>query len=73
MINTTDFLNALRNFEYVVEQKNLPKNIKEQLKIHLLSEIDTLVLDICNIDLDDEMEVIDTKYKFCSIEALKNL
>ena len=55
MINTTDFLDALRNFEYVAKQ-NLPKDLKERLKIHLLNEIDKLVEDIWDVDLDDEVE-----------------
>lgn len=68
MINTTDFLGALRNFEYVAKQKELPKDLKERLKIHLLNEIDKLVEDIWDVELDDEMEVIEGIN-----EALKNL
>ena len=68
MINTTDFLDALRNFEYVAKQKDLPKDLKVGLKIHLLNELNKLGSDICNIDFDDEMEVIEG-----TNEALKNL
>ena len=71
MINTTDFLNALRSFEYVAEQKNLPKDLKERLKIHLLNEIDKLVEDIWDVKLDDEIDEMEI---FEGInEALKNL
>ena len=58
MINTTDFLDALRNFEYIANQKDLPKDLKVDLKIHLLNELNKLGSAICNIDLDNEMEVI---------------
>lgn len=68
MINTTDFLNALRTFEYVAKIKNLPKYFKVKAKIHLLIEHSKLGLDICNIDLVGEMEVIEG-----TNEALKNL
>lgn len=71
MINTTDFLNALRSFEYVAEQKNLSKDLKTQVKKQLLNELSKLVEAICNIDLGgeiDEMEVIKG-----TNEALKNL
>ena len=68
MINTTDFLDALRNFEYVAKQKDLPKDLKVGLKIHLLNELNRLGSAICNIDLDDEIEVIEG-----TNEALKNL
>ena len=68
MINTTDFLDALRNFEYVAKQKDLSKDLKVGLKIHLLNELNRLGSAICNIDLDDEMEVIEG-----TNEALKNL
>ena len=68
MINTTDFLDALRNFEYVAKQKELPKDLKVGLKIHLLNELNRLGSAICNIDLDDEIEVIEGTNEF-----LKNL
>ena len=68
MIITTDFLNALRSFEYVAKQKNLPKDLKVQVKKQLLNELSKLRLAIHNIDLDDEMEVIEG-----TNSALKNL
>ena len=68
MINTTDFLDALRNFEYVAKQKDIPKDLKVGLKIHLLNELNRLGSDICDVDLGDYPEVIEG-----TNEALKNL
>ena len=68
MINTTDFLDALRSFEHIAKQKDLPKDLKVGVKIHLLNELNRLGSAICNIDLEDEMEVIEG-----TNEALKNL
>lgn len=68
MINTTDFLNALRNFEYVAKQKDIPNDLKVGLKIHLLNELNKLGSAICDVDLGDEMEIFES-----TNEALKNL
>lgn len=68
MINTTDFLDALRNFEYVANQKDLPISLKIQVKKHLFNELSKVEEAIYNIDLEDEIEVIKG-----TNEALKNL
>lgn len=51
MINTTDFLDALRNFEYVAKQKDLPKDLKVEVKKHLLNELERLKRNIDYVDL----------------------
>lgn len=68
MINTTDFLDALRSFEYVAKQTDLPKDIKVKAKKHLLYEHSKLEDDICEVDLGDEMEIFEG-----TNQALKNL
>ena len=68
MINTTDFLDALRSFEYVIKQKHISKDFKIQAKKHLLNELEKLENEIRDVDLGDEMEVIEGTNK-----ALKNL
>ncbi len=68
MINTTDFLDALRSFEYVVEQKNLTTDLKTQVKKQLLNELSKVEEAIYNIDLGDEMEIFEG-----TNETLKNL
>ena len=68
MINTTDFLDALRSFEYVIKQKHISKDFKIQAKKALLIEIERLEEQIRDIDLGDEIEVIKG-----TNEALKNL
>jgi len=52
MINTTDFLDALRNFEYVAKQ-NLPKDLKVNAKIHLFNELERLKRKIDYVDLGE--------------------
>jgi len=68
MINTTDFLDALRSFEHIAKQKDIPNYFKRQAKIYLLIEIDRIKNQIENVDLDDELEVIEG-----TNETLKNL
>lgn len=68
MINTTDFLDALRSFEYLAKQKDFSKYFKIKAKEYLLKELSKLEADICEIDLGDELEVIEG-----TNEALKNL
>ena len=53
MINTTDFLDALRNFEYVAKQKDLPKDLKVNAKIHLFNELERLKRKIDYVDLGE--------------------
>ena len=71
MINTTDFLDALRNFEYVAKQKDLPKSLKTQVKKHLLNELNRLVANICDAGLGNEIDEMEI-FKGTN-EALKNL
>ena len=68
MINTTDFLNALRSFEYVAEQKDLPMFLKTQLKKQLLNELSKVEEAICYTELGDTPEI----FKGTN-QALKNL
>ena len=68
MINTTDFLNALRHFEYVAESKHSSKALKVEAKKNLLYELDKVVADIVDIDLFGTPEM----FKGTN-EALKNL
>ena len=68
MINITDFLDALRSFEHIAKQKDLPTSLKIQVKKHLLNELEFLKDQIIDVDLGDEMEVIKG-----TNEALKNL
>lgn len=68
MINTTDFLDALRNFEYVAKKKDFSKYFKIKAKEYLLKEIKRIKNQIENVDLDDEIEVIKG-----TNEMLKNL
>ncbi len=68
MINTTDFLDALRNFEYVAKQKDLPKDLKIKAREEVIFQLGLLEDDICNIDLGDEMEIFEG-----TNETLKNL
>ena len=58
MINTTDFLDALRNFEYVAKQKDIPTSLKIQVEKHLLNELWKLENEIRDVDLGNEIEVI---------------
>ena len=49
MINTTDFLNALRHFEHVAESKHLSTDLKIEAKKHLLYELGKVEADIYDI------------------------
>ena len=42
MIDTTDFLNALRHFEYAVEFKHLPVEFKIKARDNFLNEVEKL-------------------------------
>jgi len=53
MINTTDFLDALRTFEAVEKKEYLPNHFKRQAKIYLLIEIDRIKNQIENVDLGE--------------------
>ena len=68
MINTTDFLNALRYFEYVAESKHFSTDSKVEAKKNLLYEIDKVVADIVDVDLFGTPELFEG-----TNEALKNL
>ena len=68
MINTTDFLNALRHFEYVVDSKYLSPAFKIEAKKALLYELDKIVVDIVNIDISATPELFEG-----TNNALKNL
>ena len=56
MINTTDFLNALRYFEHVAEQKHIPKDFKIKVRADLLDEIERLKEQINEVDLGEEIQ-----------------
>ena len=51
MINTTDFLNALRHFEYEAELKHIPKDFKIKVRDNLLDEVEKLKKQINEVDL----------------------
>lgn len=68
MINTTDFLDALRNFEYVAKQKDFSKYFKIKAKEYLLKELKRIENQIKNVDLGDDSEIFEG-----TNEALKNL
>ena len=69
MINTTDFLDALRYFEYMLAQKRMQMDFKVIAKKQLLKELSKVRKAINNMDLgDDYVEVIKG-----TNEALKNL
>jgi len=69
MINTTDFLNALRLFEHVAESKHLPTQLKIKARDNLLDEVEKLKDQINEVDLGEE-----TPELFQGVNnALKNL
>ena len=69
MINTTDFLNALRSFEHVADSKHLPIEVKIKLRDSLLAELEKLKDEISEVDLGEEItEIIEGVNN-----ALKNL
>ncbi len=51
MINTTDFLNALRLFEHVSESKHLSTQLKIKVRADLLNEVEKLKDQINEVDL----------------------
>lgn len=55
MINTTDFLNALRSFEYESEQKHIPTELKIKVRENLLNEVEKLIEQINEVDLGEEI------------------
>jgi hypothetical protein len=55
MINTTDFLNALRSFEYEAEQKHIPTEFKIKVRDNLLNEVEKLKGEIEAVDLGEEI------------------
>jgi hypothetical protein len=55
MINTTDFLNALRCFEYEAEQKHIPTEFKIKVRKNLLNELEKLKDQINEVDLGEEI------------------
>ena len=69
MINTTDFLDALRLFEHVAESKHLPTEFKIKVRKNLLNELEKLKDQINEVDLGEETpELFEVIY-----HALKNL
>ena len=55
MINTTDFLNALRHFEHVAESDDLPIALKKDVKDSLLHQVEILKQQINEVDLGEEI------------------
>ena len=55
MINTTDFLNALRHFEYVANSKHFSTELKIKVRKILLDEVEVLKDKINEVDLGEEM------------------
>ena len=68
MINTTDFLYALRYFEKISEEHKHEIDFKIKVKKDLLNELEFLKYQIIDVDLGDYTEVIEG-----TNEALKNL
>ena len=54
MINTTDFLNALRLFEHVAESKHL-QTLKIKVRDDLLNEVERLKQQINEVNLGEEI------------------
>ncbi len=55
MINTTDFLNALRLFEHVADSKLLAVELKIKVRADLLDEVEKLKQQINEVDLGEEI------------------
>ena len=51
MINTTDFLNALRHFEHAAKSKHWSTALKIEVKKDLLDEVEKLKNQINEVDL----------------------
>ena len=56
MINTTDFLNALRHFEYIARQNHITTEFKIRVRASLLDEVEKLKEQINEVDLGDEIQ-----------------
>ena len=69
MINTTDFLNALRSFEHIAGSKHLPAELKIKVWKNLLNELERLKYQINEVDLGEEIPEIIQGVN----NALKNL
>ena len=69
MINTTDFLNALRLFENAADSKHLPTQLKIIVRKNLLDDVEKLKDQINEIDLGEEIPEVIPGVK----NALKNL
>ena len=54
MINTTDFLNALRLFEHIAGSKHLPAELKIKVWKNLLHQVEILKQQINEVDLGEE-------------------
>ena len=68
MINTTNFLNALRHFEHVAESKHYSTALKIEAKKDLLYELRKVEADIYGVDISVAPELFEGTY-----HALKNL
>ena len=68
MINTTDFLDALRYFEKISEEHEHEIDFKIKVKKDLLNELEFLKYQIIDVDLGDYPEIFEG-----TNEALKNL
>ena len=55
MINTTDFLNALRHFENVARATHLSTALKIEVKKDLLNEVEKLKNQINEVDFGEEI------------------
>ena len=55
MINTTDFLNALRNFEHAASSKHYSTALKIEVKENLLNKLEKLKDQINEVDLVEEI------------------
>lgn len=55
MINTTDFLNALRLFEHSANSNHLPTELKIKVRDNLLAEVEKLKDQINEVDLGEEI------------------
>ena len=54
MINTTDFLNALRLFEHIVDSNCLPIELEIKARDMVLNEVERLKQQINEVDLGEE-------------------
>ena len=68
MINTTDFLNALRLFEHAANSKHFSTDFKIEARRNLLCELGKVEAEICDIHLSVTPELFEGVNN-----ALKNL